>query len=402
MAFISKVDNAETGSKIIPLEALRGVAALVVVVHHFFLGFLPYYHGILPGTLSDQALVGTPAFVLINGTGAVILFFVLSGYVLSLKGRRHNAVSAILDTALKRWLRLMPLVLSSVMLSWAIFQLGLYHHEAAGRLSGSDWLSKFAYSSVVTPEDVPSFFAAFAQGFYRTFFFGESSLNTSLWTMWMEFEASYIVLSLALLIRSRIAWSLLGLVPMVAWWLFFNNTWLFPFVVGMALAAFPLAEIKTSRILALTFLFIGLYLCGYFFPINYYSWALYIPLPDIQRQLLLLSTGAAFLVFVFGTRNILTEMSQGFLARLVGKISFPLYLVHVLVICSVCSWVYATLDAGILRITLTALILPPMLVLPVWMMSRFDSWWLSLLRTWRISVGRRTMDKSLNVHPEKA
>ena len=106
MAFILKAGGAEAAGKIIPLEALRGAAALVVVVHHFVLGFLPFYHGILPGTLSDLALAGSSAFVMINGTGAVIVFFVLSGYVLSLKGRRPDAVSAILDTALKRWLRL--------------------------------------------------------------------------------------------------------------------------------------------------------------------------------------------------------------------------------------------------------------------------------------------------------
>jgi peptidoglycan/LPS O-acetylase OafA/YrhL len=387
VAFISKVDGAEVGSKIIPLEALRGAAALVVVIHHFFLGFLPYYHGILPGTLSESALVGSPAFVMINGTGAVVVFFVLSGYVLSLKGRRHDAISAILDTALKRWLRLMPLVLISVMVSCGLFHLGLNYHDAAGRLSGSDWLSKFAYSSL-SPGEIPSFSAAFAQGFYRTFFLGESYLNTSLWTMWIEFEASYIVLSLALLIRSKAAWALLGLVPMLGWWLLFNNTWLFPFILGMALAVFPLANIRISRTLTFVLLGIGLYLCGYFFPINHYSWASYLPLPDIQRQVLLLGIGASFLVFVFGTRNILTEMSQGVFARLLGKISFPLYLMHVLVICSVCSWIYATMDSGVLRITLTALALPLTLVLPVWLMSLSDSWWLSLLRTWKISIGR--------------
>src|SRR4051812_19154287 len=138
----------------------------------------------------------------------------------------------------------------------------------------------------------------------------------------------------SLLIRSKAAWALLGLVPMLGWWLFFNNTWLFPFVLGMALAAFPLADIRISRTLTFILFGIGLYLCGYFFPINHYYWASYLPLPDMQRQILLLSVGASFLVFVFGTRNILTELSQGFFARLLGKISFPLYLIHVLVICS--------------------------------------------------------------------
>jgi hypothetical protein len=57
--------------KDIPLEAIRGVAALVVVVWHTCLGFFPQFIS------SWQA---TPLFVFMNGNAAVQLFFVLSGH----------------------------------------------------------------------------------------------------------------------------------------------------------------------------------------------------------------------------------------------------------------------------------------------------------------------------------
>ena len=44
--------------KVIPLEACRGFAALIVLVHHFFLGFAPSVTGLLVETRNDLSLIG--------------------------------------------------------------------------------------------------------------------------------------------------------------------------------------------------------------------------------------------------------------------------------------------------------------------------------------------------------
>ncbi|PYD48324.1 acyltransferase [Novacetimonas pomaceti] len=83
------------------LDAVRGIAALVVVIFHFWL--------IMPDEWKTQAvrfpmLMGhsfnletlfhfTPLRLLISGSGAVGLFFVLSGYVLSLSISRYGMAS---------------------------------------------------------------------------------------------------------------------------------------------------------------------------------------------------------------------------------------------------------------------------------------------------------------------
>lgn len=69
------------------LDGLRGVAALVVVVHHCFLvspAFAAAYYG---GDVGDSplrlALIYSPLHMIWGGAEAVVVFFVLSGFVLS-------------------------------------------------------------------------------------------------------------------------------------------------------------------------------------------------------------------------------------------------------------------------------------------------------------------------------
>jgi peptidoglycan/LPS O-acetylase OafA/YrhL len=70
------------------LDGLRGLAALVVVVHHCLLVspvLAASYRGSAPSGWSvATVLTRTPVHVLWDGTGAVLVFFVLSGFVLTL------------------------------------------------------------------------------------------------------------------------------------------------------------------------------------------------------------------------------------------------------------------------------------------------------------------------------
>lgn len=100
--FVTKPINMEENvRRETELDAVRGIAALIVVFFHFWL--------IMPDEWKTQAvrfpmLMGhsfnletlfhfTPLRLLISGSGAVGLFFVLSGYVLSLSISRHGMAS---------------------------------------------------------------------------------------------------------------------------------------------------------------------------------------------------------------------------------------------------------------------------------------------------------------------
>ena len=70
------------------LDGLRGLAALVVVVHHCLLTSVvlaaTYRGGTTSGWGVNELLTRTPLHLLWDGTGVVLIFFVLSGFVLTL------------------------------------------------------------------------------------------------------------------------------------------------------------------------------------------------------------------------------------------------------------------------------------------------------------------------------
>ena len=72
--------------KIIYLQGLRGTAALGVVLHHFFCAFYPMaVFATGPSHWQWEKLFwSTPLGLLIAGRSLICLFFILSGYVLSL------------------------------------------------------------------------------------------------------------------------------------------------------------------------------------------------------------------------------------------------------------------------------------------------------------------------------
>ncbi len=65
-----------TGRRFIALDGLRGIAALVVVVFHYTMGYGTFL-------LAPDFLSATPLHLFWDGSAAVSLFFVLSGFVLS-------------------------------------------------------------------------------------------------------------------------------------------------------------------------------------------------------------------------------------------------------------------------------------------------------------------------------
>lgn len=122
------------------LDSLRGVAAFVVVLHHAFLA-LP--HGgedrgaILQRGIHAEAgwLYATPLRVLVAGPAAVILFFVLSGFVLTLSwnsSKPRGYPTFAKSRAIRIWVPFAVAIALSALLS-----LVLRNRPLEG---GSDWL----------------------------------------------------------------------------------------------------------------------------------------------------------------------------------------------------------------------------------------------------------------------
>jgi peptidoglycan/LPS O-acetylase OafA/YrhL len=124
----ASVDEA-AAARVVALDGLRGLAAVVVVSCHLF-EFSSLSHG------TRSLILSSPVGVLFNGPGAVHLFFVLSGYVLALSLSRDAERGRLLRFYPRRILRIHPPYVAAVLLAWvASFGYPLLG-SPAGRQSG--------------------------------------------------------------------------------------------------------------------------------------------------------------------------------------------------------------------------------------------------------------------------
>lgn len=181
--------GAERGRRIASLDGLRGVAAVVVVVHHYMAllhwQMTPQFSDSLPGLPGTTlALADTPLGILFNGPFAVSVFFVLSGFVMAAAAeRRRRELPA---NVLMRYLRLALPVTVSVMLAWLWLSV---FPDAAARMQEtleepSPWLQ---YSYKVS---IPGPHLALADGLVGNFMRGMSLFNNVLWAMQVELIGS--------------------------------------------------------------------------------------------------------------------------------------------------------------------------------------------------------------------
>lgn len=179
----------EVASRDESLDGLRGLAALVVVFFHFACAYAP---SLLPEqSAHPRAITDVPGSIFFNGSFAVAVFFVLSGYVVSASAARQRHSLPIL--LVSRYLRLGVPVLFSTVFAWALLRSFPDALHRVKLLEPHDWL-RWCYDG-----NLPSLGAALAHGAFGVFREGSSLYNNALWTMKVELLGSfgiYVVYSL--------------------------------------------------------------------------------------------------------------------------------------------------------------------------------------------------------------
>jgi peptidoglycan/LPS O-acetylase OafA/YrhL len=328
------------GRRIIRLEACRGLAALVVVVGHCLNAFQP-----------NLDFAGKIYYVFVNGEAAVILFFTLSGYVLTIRFFENPTGNYIGSAALKRLPRLALLPTIATVASASIWLLGLYKFQEAGQISGSRWLERFGMSDLPTNFD-PSLPGALDQGIWRTFLAGDSYYDSSLWTMAHEFHGSLLVLAVApfliFVLRGRLVWLALAFSMLIFRYV---NPYMMPFLCGMGIAYYSafLHRFSSAGSTAVL-LILGIYLLGFNVPEQHYSLlnAIVFWHPEMasskEFQTLVLTIGAAAVIIAVLQSSVAGCVLNNRVGALLGFLSFPMYVMHLLIICSVSSLAYIALS----------------------------------------------------------
>lgn len=308
--------------KLKSLEGLRGIAAFIVVIFHFFTNFYPALVNAYPLQVHTSSgielkIAVSPLNVLYNGSFSVNIFFVLSGFVLSYKFFRTGDNQVITSSAIRRYFRLMIPVLFSVICFYVFYTMKL--------------------PGVINNIPDFSFLHAFREGLYACFFNVQNSYSGVLWTMHFEFFGSFLVFGFCLIFgksRNRIWCYILVLA------LFWDTSYL-PFILGMLIsdAKNNLNITINSKIAKIILFFVALFLGSYPNVVGTVPGTIgiddtiyfFLHFTD-NAATIVQSLGAALLLIVLITSVKFTNFLSKSFFQFLGRISFSMYLTHGLAI----------------------------------------------------------------------
>lgn len=328
----AQAGGARRGGRVPALDGLRGVAALVVLFHHALLAGAPLLSGVYFETHFELGAVRsvpqppygslewlisyTPLHIFWAGPEFVVVFFVLSGFVLTLpvaRGKRLR-VSAYYPT------RLLRLYLPV----WAALALAACWHVAVARnvIPGASWWLDL--------HATPLTFEALHNDALLNAHAGEWGFTTVLWSLHWEVLFSLLLPALLLLpFRSAAVKLALAVLCFVSLRYGQNHTTLElpPFVLGMLLAFEYKTIERVGRVLhgrspgrrALKIAMCGVCVCA----LTADWW-----IPDSSVGPPLVALGACLAMLCALVVGSLRTLLQGAPMQWLGKRAFSLYLVH--------------------------------------------------------------------------
>jgi peptidoglycan/LPS O-acetylase OafA/YrhL len=329
-------------SRIVYLDGLRGVLAVIVFLHHFFYAFYPevifggdYQSFSNTGTFTGLKLIGlSPINILFNPGFAIHFFFLLSGYVQTYQFYQTGDKSIIQRGLLKRYFRLALPTLSVVILVYCAHKFHWIRKDLiAENPLNSGWVKS------VMPNTL-QFHQLFKEGLISSFQHN-SRYYQVLWTMPTELANSYLVLLLALALHKIKHQTKVIVVLLLIEFSVLEEYYSIAFVSGMLIARLRVEppaynSVFAKKWLKWTCLAIGLYFGSY--PFTGYqgavSQSVYSPISffDTYPHIISYYIGSVFM-FLFILQS--PSLQAAFSVRLVlfyGKISFMFYLIHFLLL----------------------------------------------------------------------
>lgn len=315
------------------LDGLRGVAAVAVVIFHLMSALVPWL--VAEQQPGAHWLAYTPFAVLWNGTFAVSVFFVLSGFVVTNATLRKS--DPIWIDVVIRYLRLAIPATASTLVAWLLLSLFPTSATDLAALTGSRWLG-WTYQ-----ETIPGPAAAIYNGMAGIFLTGGSFFNNVLWTMRPELLGSILCFAACVFAssRSRLAIAIGSAVIFIA----LRRYDYVCFPLGIVLRE-AWAAGRLPSALPISALLLGLLIGSQSGDAARQLGLDWLPEPlNPEKKGGLLYPLAAMLV-VYGClrSGLLVTWLSGGSGRFLGAISFPLYLIHVPLIYTVVA--EASLRAG--------------------------------------------------------
>lgn len=319
-----EMSSSRNKSHIHSLHGLRGVAAIVVVAHHLLLT-LPWFAdrvGLQQLGTKGRFVFSwhnffeyTPLHILYGGTEAVVVFFVLSGFVLINPVNKQSLFSYTRN----RLVRLYTPIIAAVVLAGILVK--ATPHQ---KMDGASWW--------VNSHAIPFTFGSLFRNMWVLD--GNDWLNSSLWSMKYEVVFSLCVMVFAGFVFKKSTLQFIRgiIIVVVTIWIGMHFgldllSWLPVFFAGSALHWLEVDKFLKGGLKALLgwiVMFVPWYFGGFGYSLN----------TTISR--ICMTLGAVLMVDACRDQgNVLSKVLSARLFKAAGKYSYSLYLVHAPILTSV-------------------------------------------------------------------
>jgi peptidoglycan/LPS O-acetylase OafA/YrhL len=323
---------AAAPNKLVPLEGLRGIAAAIVVLYHLVLSYTPKGVGAVPHGHGPFDVIIQFILGFLNGGAAVAVFFVLSGFILSLPFAKDRALTKILIAALKRWPRLAALTTIACLFAWALIHLSGRNYATAAQTIGTGWMATHG-NAPITHHPL-TLLNALKEGLYNAFIFGDVHFDSPLWTMRIELFGSFAIFLAAPALFALNNWPLRLIVIfiiMITAGGIYPYTYVSDFLIGTILAMLY-AENRFPSFTNLQTAILGI-IALYLFSFTYEQKLLiHAPLkaimPEGDTSHFVWDAGAVVMILLLLGNPFLRKIFSQTWAIWLGLLSFPIYLLH--------------------------------------------------------------------------
>lgn len=311
------------------IDGFRGLATLVVLFNHFAGLFYPTmfsYSADKAHASMELFFSTTPLFALINGQGAVIIFFMLSGYLLSCKYFIKKDRDILISTAIRRYFRLLPPCLLSILVGYLLIKYSLTSADQV-------------YSEYILWKFNPSLSDAIREGFYGIFTGTSSSYNIALWTIAYEIKGTYLVLAILSLLgnyRKRYIVYFLSI-------LIFRNSFFAAFIIGLLLSDLKINKEHILKSINKPLINVVLLLAGLMltiYPVTFtnhnYMYGIMQKLSG-NNELVYRIIGASMIFLVVLNSALIQRFLNLRALTKIGEVSFSIYVIHLAIMGSISS-----------------------------------------------------------------
>ena len=318
-------------AKLNAAESIRGIACLAVVFSHLSLSFYPYLHHFDTSEKPENQWVylihHSPFGFWYSGTAAVFVFFCLSGFVLSYSiCKSKNIPKKIEIMAIKRYPRLAIPVFLSCIIAWLVKS--TEHVDAS---AVNMWFQDYAHQVIPLK-------TALYEGTIGSFLFAASDSNWVLWTMQIELFGSFVLFILLFLKNINLTLFFIASVifPVLA---YMKDLTFFYGICSFIIGIYTYLYGKSIRFIwAVPMFLFGLYLAGAHNSSHAYAWIAKYLGGNTYDFCNFLS--GFFIVYSVLMSTKMSEILDKKIFVWLGKLSFSIYLLHMVLMYLVCVPVF--------------------------------------------------------------